>query len=670
VYVCTKKGKRKRENRREKCKKMSRTRPLNWCTEQYKKGLEETKKSLGEAKKGLEGIVTTINTDIRKKADKIFPSESAIKAPIIYDEVKGPEHHHCAVSINPVVTTITTTTISSSISPSIQPVIKEQNKPQNVSNDTELIAPKEITPPEKITLTTDIPKPRVSNTSIYIIDGTDTADAGKQVAIVESKSAVIPVATDLTIQKEKVDEEKPESIQTKSEIKNISQDLITPTLTNPVDLVVKTVQIEIPKLVEITSETQPTFIKTEIPIIVEPKEKQQQPVPTTEHENVCVTNHDEEDVEVLKKNTKEKLQSVLKMERTMTLSLNRKKQPKGPFTVILFGDVNVGKTSMIKRLVLGPGYMATEATIGVDFVQRTIVLPQLEISVTLVLWDTAGAEEHKTFLPSYMRRVDAAVVVYACNDKKSLPSLSGWWWYLKDKVPDGAIWYAVGNKLDSVPEAERTEAYTRGKQMATSTTIPNFYVTSAKTGDGIEDLFVNIANDLMFRNARREDNNFSFELLPPPPLLTRATNNGIKKEGRNVESNMNTDVSLPTTMTTTTTTTTTVIVQNTVDELSSNTPMKTTYKRNETNNPCGDFNKIDRNWYYQQQQQEIILLNNDSHSPNTSNERKNGYRINYYTHEPYESSSSMINTEMETVYYRYDNNINDYTRKRTMYSWC
>lgn len=60
------------------------------------------------------------------------------------------------------------------------------------------------------------------------------------------------------------------------------------------------------------------------------------------------------------------------------------------YKLVFLGDQSVGKTSIITRFMYGTFDTAYQATIGVDFLSKTIHIDDRPIR--LQLWDTAGQE--------------------------------------------------------------------------------------------------------------------------------------------------------------------------------------------------------------------------------------------------------------------------------------
>ncbi|VDK18223.1 unnamed protein product [Anisakis simplex] len=93
--------------------------------------------------------------------------------------------------------------------------------------------------------------------------------------------------------------------------------------------------------------------------------------------------------------------------------------------VIILGDAGVGKTCLSFRFCNGRFPAQTEATIGVDFRERSVVIDGELIRVQL--WDTAGQERYRQSMVShYYRNVNAVVFVYDVSNEKSFESLATW----------------------------------------------------------------------------------------------------------------------------------------------------------------------------------------------------------------------------------------------------
>uniref|UniRef100_A0A8C8DSG4 Zgc:101559 n=1 Tax=Oryzias sinensis TaxID=183150 RepID=A0A8C8DSG4_9TELE len=95
------------------------------------------------------------------------------------------------------------------------------------------------------------------------------------------------------------------------------------------------------------------------------------------------------------------------------------------FKIIVIGDSNVGKTCLTYRFCGGAFLTNPEATIGVDFRERTVELDGE--SIKLQIWDTAGQERfRKSMVEHYYRSVHAVIFVYDVTSLPSFESIPEW----------------------------------------------------------------------------------------------------------------------------------------------------------------------------------------------------------------------------------------------------
>ncbi|KAL7881752.1 hypothetical protein AOLI_G00086000 [Acnodon oligacanthus] len=118
------------------------------------------------------------------------------------------------------------------------------------------------------------------------------------------------------------------------------------------------------------------------------------------------------------------------------------------FKIIVIGDSNVGKTCLSYRFCGGKFLKNPEATIGVDFRERTLQLDGENIK--LQIWDTAGQERfRKSMVEHYYRNVHAVIFVYDVTNLASFESLPEWIEECSHhSVPPMVPRILVGNKCD------------------------------------------------------------------------------------------------------------------------------------------------------------------------------------------------------------------------------
>lgn len=85
------------------------------------------------------------------------------------------------------------------------------------------------------------------------------------------------------------------------------------------------------------------------------------------------------------------------------------------FKIVILGDVNVGKSSIIARFVDNKFKGDYEPSIGVDFASKS--LKYKDKMIKLQIWDTAGQEKYKSLIPSYIRGSNIILVVFDITSK-------------------------------------------------------------------------------------------------------------------------------------------------------------------------------------------------------------------------------------------------------------
>ena len=160
--------------------------------------------------------------------------------------------------------------------------------------------------------------------------------------------------------------------------------------------------------------------------------------------------------------------------------------------IVLLGDVSVGKTSIASRYCKNSFNDHHINTIGGAYQQQKVVLPNGSM-IKLHIWDTSGQERFRAMTNLYYRDAQVAILTYDITNESSFSSISFWIQELKYKVEnDNMILCLVGNKCD-VSVNERKINTIKGKNYAMDNNMI-FFETSAKTGEGVKDLFVAIAN--------------------------------------------------------------------------------------------------------------------------------------------------------------------------------
>lgn len=176
--------------------------------------------------------------------------------------------------------------------------------------------------------------------------------------------------------------------------------------------------------------------------------------------------------------------------------------PLKKFKLVFLGEQSVGKTSLITRFMYDSFDNTYQATIGIDFLSKTMYLD--DRTVRLQLWDTAGQERFRSLIPSYIRDSSVAVVVYDITNRTSFMNTSKWVDDVRGERGNDVIIVLVGNKTDLNDKRQVTTE--EGEKKAREYRVM-FIETSAKAGYNVKSLFKRIAQALPgMENSMPEQN--------------------------------------------------------------------------------------------------------------------------------------------------------------------
>lgn len=179
---------------------------------------------------------------------------------------------------------------------------------------------------------------------------------------------------------------------------------------------------------------------------------------------------------------------------------------KPDYKIVILGQKDVGKTSLIFRYI-HRRFTETVTTIGASFFLRR------HKGKNFALWDTAGEERFSGLSALYSRDASAAILAYDVTCSESFNSLKTRFLPMLSSAKDSCIYVVVGTKLDLFSQEDSTRKGVDSEDASRFAaeinshlpegTFPDgvvpFFETSSKSGDGVDNLFTFIFDQLLER---------------------------------------------------------------------------------------------------------------------------------------------------------------------------
>jgi small GTP-binding protein len=160
-------------------------------------------------------------------------------------------------------------------------------------------------------------------------------------------------------------------------------------------------------------------------------------------------------------------------------------------TLVLLGQVAVGKTSIVRRRTKNKFDSYSESTIGAAFsTYSSYYNNQL---IKFEIWDTAGQERYKCITPLYYRNATSVFLVYDITDRSTFKAVQDYIQEIRKYNCRNPVIVLVGNKCDL--ERRRKISTSEGQNIADENDIL-FIEISAKTALNLDKAFELVATNL------------------------------------------------------------------------------------------------------------------------------------------------------------------------------
>ena len=171
---------------------------------------------------------------------------------------------------------------------------------------------------------------------------------------------------------------------------------------------------------------------------------------------------------------------------------NDTSDPENPIEikVVLIGETAVGKTSIISRFVddkFIPNFVPTMSGVYSSKIQE---FKEDNKKIKFEIWDTAGQERYRSINKIFYKDASVVILVYDITRKDTFQEIKNFWYQeVRDNSNENIIIAIAGNKIDyyEYEEVNKNEVLEFSEKIGAI-----FKNTSAKTGIGIDDLFLKI----------------------------------------------------------------------------------------------------------------------------------------------------------------------------------
>ena len=154
------------------------------------------------------------------------------------------------------------------------------------------------------------------------------------------------------------------------------------------------------------------------------------------------------------------------------------------FKVLLLGNSDVGKSSLLLRVVDSVWNETFVPTIGVDFKVKTVEIGDKKVKMQI--WDTAGQERFRNVISTYFRGGNGLLLIYDITNKDSFKNLESWLIEIEKNASENILKLLIGNKSDL--EEDREISKEEGQAFANRNGM-QFMETSAKMNTNVDEAF-------------------------------------------------------------------------------------------------------------------------------------------------------------------------------------
>lgn len=177
--------------------------------------------------------------------------------------------------------------------------------------------------------------------------------------------------------------------------------------------------------------------------------------------------------------------------------------------ILVVGDTDVGKTSLLVRFNEGNFTENTRTTIGVDYKAKCIDIDGVQAK--LQIWDTAGQERFRSMTSAFYNKAHGVILTFDVTQPDTFNSLDAWYKDIRTYAPAGTVVTLSVNKVDKCGAKYGSESGANTDDGEWGVPLADiekfcrehgnmqFFCTSGKSGLNVTEMFTDLGRELLVK---------------------------------------------------------------------------------------------------------------------------------------------------------------------------
>jgi len=166
------------------------------------------------------------------------------------------------------------------------------------------------------------------------------------------------------------------------------------------------------------------------------------------------------------------------------------------YKICIFGESNVGKTTLARRYLTGYFEEDIVLTMGAEILIQFVEIKNFRI--VLQIWDFGGEDIFKFLLPMYSRGSSGGIFMFDLTREKTLNRIEQWLDVFKKGLPPEKLEIPiilVGGKLDLQNQIDISQV--EEKKITQQYNLYKYIECSSKTGENVENIFETLLRKIL-----------------------------------------------------------------------------------------------------------------------------------------------------------------------------